>query len=424
MKVHQIPLIAVLLAASTAAFAQDAPPSAGGAQAVIQWLQQQATASATNSLNTPAAKTTAAMKKPSQTQSISIDHGSTTFVDQTSGADLVSGALNLAGLGGGNTGGTGSGTVSASLYSLYALANKTDPLTPSFYIQNQWERQLFFTVGRAQEQQGSTTQNPANLGTIVGVKWLPFNRRDASSIIEDEQVHSAISQAAAKFPGPHSVSVVLAILRKNLRGDQRLDSVSAVQSAVDALPSADKAAVDQEVANFTKENKVAEEGLNALVTKLKSRTQVAISFQTTQRGAGQNDDYQGELIVDRGFGSKLFATLNGSYDYSASSKVGGDVRSGRGAAELRWDLTPPSGSSTKKALELALSGEGVLKSSMWQYRAQLQLSIPITSGVDLPVSFGYGNDPTALMQQEKSVYGKFGITFDLQKVAGLLTGSH
>src|SRR4051812_1302198 len=47
---------------------------------------------------------TAAKQKPSQTQSISIDHGSTTLVDQSSGTDLFSGALNLIPLGGSQSG--------------------------------------------------------------------------------------------------------------------------------------------------------------------------------------------------------------------------------------------------------------------------------------------------------------------------------
>jgi hypothetical protein len=67
-------------------------------------------------------------------------------------------------------------------------------------------------------------------------------------------------------------------------------------------------------------------------------------------------------------------------------------------------------------LQLALSGEGLRKETQWQYRAQLQLQIPIATGVNLPISFGYGNRADLLRQQEKDVYGKFGVSFDMGKI--------
>ena len=42
--------------------------------------------------------------------------------------------------------------------------------------------------------------------------------------------------------------------------------------------------------------------------------------------------------------------------------------------------------------------------------------IPISTGVNLPFSLGYGNRPELLRQEEKDVYGKFGLTLDLSKI--------
>jgi hypothetical protein len=42
--------------------------------------------------------------------------------------------------------------------------------------------------------------------------------------------------------------------------------------------------------------------------------------------------------------------------------------------------------------------------------------------VDLPLSFGYGNQPTVLAKQEKGVYGTFGLTFDFGKIVSALKG--
>ena len=46
----------------------------------------------------------------------------------------------------------------------------------------------------------------------------------------------------------------------------------------------------------------------------------------------------------------------------------------------------------------------------------MRLSIPIATGISLPLSIGYGNRPELLRKQEKDVYGKFGLTFDFAKI--------
>src|SRR5690349_14820405 len=74
-----------------------APAPQTSVNGVLVWLQAKVTA-------------TAAKSTPKQSQSISIDHGSTTLIDQSSGTDLVSMALSLAPVHTGTSGGTsGSG---------------------------------------------------------------------------------------------------------------------------------------------------------------------------------------------------------------------------------------------------------------------------------------------------------------------------
>src|SRR5881394_4026949 len=73
---------------------------------------------------------TAGKKKAVQTEAISIDHGSTNFVDQTSGSDLASTTLSFLPVNGDDSAEGGSGVVTASLYSLYAMATGQDALAP------------------------------------------------------------------------------------------------------------------------------------------------------------------------------------------------------------------------------------------------------------------------------------------------------
>ena len=383
-------------------------------QPVKDWLDKQLTSAATM---------LAAQKKPAQAQSTSLSHGSTTFVDQTAATDLLSTALNLTPLGGSEG---GSGTVTASLYSVFTLASGEDPLKPSVYNAHSNMRTLFATIGR--EEPGSGTQSSAPPGTILGARWLPVNQRDASAIAKDKKVRSEFTSLASAIGGATSQA---ASELSNLLFSHRPDSsqsISAflgslkseddVQAMVDRLAPEDKAQVTALIARFRGRMSQADSALQKLVGTLSRRWQVALDFQSTQRSAGANNDYQAEFVADRAVNDRLFFTFNASYLYSDSSKVGADTRNGRGAFELQYSLTHAGAASLRSPVQLSLSGEGIWKQQQWQYHAQVQLSIPISTGINLPFSMGYGNRTDLLSQQQKDVYGKFGLTLDLAKVVG------
>ncbi len=79
-------------------------------------------------------------------------------------------------------------------------------------------------------------------------------------------------------------------------------------------------------------------------------------------------------------------------------------------------VTQPTGTSLRGPLQLAFSSEGLRQQDQWKYRAQLRFVIPVFVGLNLPLSFGYGNRSDLLRDQEKTVYGKFGLTFDFAKI--------
>src|SRR5215475_487198 len=72
-------------------------------------------------------------RKHTQTETASLNRGSTSLVDQTSAADLVSAAFSLVPVGKQNENSAGAAAASASLYSIYTLATRQDPLRPSVY---------------------------------------------------------------------------------------------------------------------------------------------------------------------------------------------------------------------------------------------------------------------------------------------------
>jgi hypothetical protein len=390
--------------------------SAASGQPVKDWLDRQLT---------DASMAAVAQKKPAQTQSVSLNHGSTTFVDQTSASDLLGVALNLSPVGGSRD---GSGTVTASLYSIYTLATSQDPVKPSIYNAHSGLRTLFVTVGR--EESSSGAQNPTPQGTVYGVRWLPVNQRDASAIAKNPAVMKQFREAARAIAGATSeaASALANLLYDRLPEPKpsRLDFLRSfktaddVQALVDRLPPADRTQVTVLVNSYRSRIGSADTELQKLVQMLSRRWQVAVDFQTIQRSVVANNDYQLELIADRAVNDRLFFTFNGSYLYSDSIKIGADTRTGRSAFELKYSLTQVSGFSLRSPLQLALSGESLLKQRQWQYHTQLQLVIPISTGVNLPFSLGYGKRPELLRQEEKDVYGKFGLTLDLSKIVSAL----
>jgi hypothetical protein len=423
MKTSRLSYFAVALLLTATCFAQDQDTGLG---AIQQWLRQQVE-DASRAKKEQAA-TTAAKKKPAQTQSISIDRGSTTLVDQSSGADLVSGALNLLPFGGGQG---GSGTVSASLYSLYALGMHQDPLKPTFYNANSGLRKMFFTVGR-EEQQVAGEPSQSTPGIVYGVKFLPVNKRDASSISQETPEMADIANVAAAFArevaaASGRIATLLSIRNGTPSGAPQFAylqtlTLATLPDELNRLGKEDRASIDAIVQKYVADDARIDGALETLVARLRRRYQISFAFQTTQR-KNLSDDYRIAFILDRGFGSSLFFTFNADYNYSNSINIGADVRGARAAVDLRWTLAQPPARSVRSPLQLALSGEGLRNGERWEYRTQLQLLVPIATGVNLPVSFGYGNRPDLLRSQEKDIYGKFGVTFDLGKAVDALRGS-
>ena len=412
-------------------FVSISPAHANG---LDDWLQKQIASIASKST-------------PKQSQSISIDHGSTTLVDQSNASDLVSTALNLLPVPSGSASGqSGSGTVTSSLYAIYALATKQDPLTPTLYNVGTSVnlRTLSFTFGREQQDtaptasassatstsaspSASSTSTTTLAGTIYGVQWLPWNRRDATRISKDDKVMTDLagtltSHAVAFAKAEFDLNSVLCA--GDTACENALDSSDKVDAKIKTLSKDKQTQINRIVSDYQAavRDTAVDQKIDALVQALKQRYQFAISFQTTQRSGASPADYRGELIYDQGLGQNWLVTLNGSYNYSNSAMVGGDFRTERGAFQLSRNITNAAGAHLQTPLQFNLSAEGLRQERDWHYRAQLQLVVPISTGVDFPISFGYADQIDVLRQEEKGVYGKFGLTFDFGKIVDSIRG--
>jgi hypothetical protein len=152
------------------------------------------------------------------------------------------------------------------------------------------------------------------------------------------------------------------------------------------------------------------------IGKIQARPQFALVGETKLRGNNLDNDYQVQLIFDKGFlssdnrMSKL--TLNASYgrkldDMSVSQK---------GLRLSAKYLVPPKEkpSDKKPANRLSFAAEADRAVAKPVYKAQIQYIIPIRQGVEIPLSLTWAN--RAEFVNEGKVIGHIGVTFDLDKL--------
>ena len=376
-------------------------------------------------------------RKPVQAETISLSRGSTAFVDQSSGADLLSTALSFVPVGRASEGSAAAGSFTSSFYAIYASATGQDPLRPSVYAQGAPLRKYFVTLGREDKKAGETPGDQNTQGTIAGFKWMPVNRREATSLAADDSVRAEIDKVLGDIATAmaRSVNSLVTFLFATLGPrtgiaspvgfvTTHLNNNVQIEATLQMLTPAERKTFDRMLDSLLEHQAEANVALPALVEKLQRRGQFAVDFQTTQRsGARATDIYRGQLVYDVGLASGLYATLNGGYQYGDSKIIGGDARGARFAGELRRDLASAGVMNMRSPLSLSLAAEGVHERSDWVYRAQVRLVVPIGPGINLPLSFGYGKQSELLARQEAQVFGKFGLTLDVSKLLEALRSS-
>jgi hypothetical protein len=158
-----------------------------------------------------------------------------------------------------------------------------------------------------------------------------------------------------------------------------------------------------------------DESLRAFET-IRRKPQLSFILQSKLRKQTGVDEYQTGLTYDYGLYRKLNLTLNGTFNYRNSPIVGGDTRGGRVAAEAKFQLTPDKnilGGTGPLLFSMSSSAEWLTKTKP-SYISQAKFTIPIYSGIDLPISVSFSNK-TDLIKESK-VRGRVGFTLDLAKL--------
>ena len=361
-----------------------------------------------------------------QTESPAASSGSTSLVDQSSAPDLGALSLALASLGGAGGGASGSPfSFTATPYALLA-ARSGKALDPQFYNHYRDWRRLSFTIGR--EQDDEQHDGPAN---IFAGKYLIVNHRDASAPSNQRHIQAvadAIKPAAVNFSQTiHEITDYLfaalgpifgldtatpearASFLENQLSDRSIATTLALLKGdqVDHIDGICAAHIDPEV-SFS-------DTTTAVIEEIRRAPQLALSFLSKIRTHGMVDDYRAELIWDYGLYRRLDWTANVSYDYRNFAQVGGDIRGARFAQQFQYQLTREV-NLRQEPWKIAFSTEGKWQTKVSPtYELHGKLTVPIVSGVSLPVSVSWATRTDLI--KEAFIKGSFGLSFDISKLA-------
>jgi len=358
----------------------------------------------------------------------SIADDTTSLVDQSSAPDLMGLALGLAGVNKGSDSGNTPIAVTFSAYALYARGANHNGLDPAFYTRHADLRRFSFTIGRDDD---AKADNEA--ATILGGKILLINRREVTrpeNLAELDKVSKRLNAATPDFaatasdvqdyiynqlatklnlPVPPTVASKIAFINNQLN----------VGNFAGTLALLDTKQLDQfdEIITSRINSKVdlEDESLRAFET-IRRKPQLSFILQSKLRKQTGVDEYQTGLTYDYGVFRKLNLTLNGTFNYRNSPIVGGDTRGGKVAAEAKFQLTPDKnilGGTGPFLFSMSSSAEWLTKTKS-SYIGQAKFTIPIYSGIDLPISVSFSNK-TDLIRESK-VRGRVGFTLDLAKL--------
>jgi hypothetical protein len=445
-------------------------PSLASAETFNDWLNGQvlelakATRDKTNS-------------ETKQAETPSANENSTSLVDQSSAADLISVAANQAGLSIGDEA-ADSTSASATIFSLYAAFRGVDPLEPNFYNKHANLRRVSLNMGFDEEGEGDDKTTTR----LYGFKWKILDYRQPtqteigslSTAINDAGFSRGLMEAKIRA----YLFTKVASMRKIIENEYRsFLSNPAARTGIACKPEEiDEAQRDSVVARlltrrFDEQGRPTEwtecelgyrskwvegpagasfdfsdftahdlagiqevikaelgsfEALTEMTDRLLKRVRTAPQFSLA---ASYKDlpegghSYLGEAIYDHGLADRWTLTLNGTFERTRSEATQedpaiaaleeNDKDSWKIAGQLRYKLTAET--LTRKSAYLDLAGERSKKDDEETiYKIQAKTAIPLTGGITIPFSVTYAS--SADLIEEDDVRGQVGFSIDISKL--------
>jgi hypothetical protein len=366
---------------------------------------------------------------------------STSLVDQTSATDVVSVAFNLATVTSpevaslARTSGiqpgapAGAQTVTASLYALLAGLNGRNPTDPAFYRRHVDARRATFTIGTAASD--AVKDNTAKAATVLGGKILLINDREiyrAKNLAEIATVAKIFDNASLEFTMLKDRIVNLLFRQLHPEGvrpdgtfvdapyvafNAQILSDAGFPPLMQTFTSEALALVDAQLDSVAEPFKALNKAIRTAYDNIHDGQQLAVVYTAKLRPDAGYNDHRVELAFDYGLSPRITWTANGSYDYTDRKSLGSD-RQGRFATEFVGDVTRGDEGWGRTPIRLAFSGQVTWKEGeRASTDVQAKFTIPITTGVELPVVYRYGNSPLGAADGPQA---RVGLSIDLARL--------
>jgi len=348
---------------------------------------------------------------------------STSLVERSSAPDLLGFGLdflNLSDVAGSKKSATPK-TLTFSAYALKSYLSGQDALDPAIYNKGQTARKFSFTLGY------DVPENTNDRDPIIGIKWLAINGRDVSNQANRNRIRDiqdALKPASRDFAAIDDDVRIYLFNALKTRGklptgvvlqrdfDDKILSAPDTQRILDSLTEDEKNGIDQIIMKYIRSFVVLDTTTKKAVQAIRTQSQFALAFTTTQRKNGRPDEYNGVLTFDKGMGNNSIS-MNGSFIIKKNG-LGQDSKGGQFAAAFHIPLQAlkPLGYTDPLLLSIEANATGMTKTAPI-YKAQAKLTIPIMAGMEIPISVSVANRTEFV--NEKEVKGKFGFTFDISK---------
>jgi hypothetical protein len=375
-----------------------------------------------------------------QNEATTASSNTTSLLDRSSASEFLGVALNLAGLSGqfsdrsNDDDNADSIAATSTAYAFYALAIGQSPLNPKLYCEpiSRQLRNLSFTVGY-DNQKDQEVKGASDNTTSIGLKYLFINKRDACAFDIPAFRELAVSAAQARS---NIVLAAQAYLCENVEKKgggsctteelksfltSKLLQESTFAELYSQLTDAHRDAIDTIVLSRVEPLVKLSEAAVGAVQRVNTGRQAAfmVSAKLADRGT---DKYNAMLILDYGPHSLIGLTANLGFDYldipNGNNSYGGilagqiiyrfglgEVRQ-TGVRELFTGRDPVSVSVGVKA--------NLMTDAKPIYQGQVKLKIPITDGIELPISLSFANRTELI--DESEVRGQIGFTIDTSRL--------
>ena len=363
-----------------------------------------------------------------QREAPAVAPGSTSLVDRSAASDFVSLALGLVPIGR-NTGGAAGNkptltSMTISAYSLAAWGSGRELTDPAFYRVHKDLRRLYVTLGTAES--GKDDDNTDRPATVMGVKYLIINQRDIytrHSLQHLSGVQEAVTRAGALEAGLKE-RIKDTMFRSEATDPDRdkfLENFGEAKfpAFLQSLRPETLKRVDELIRSGLPTFAGLQAAIETAYDAIHKGQQLALSGTVSLRPDPGNDDYRMELIYDRGLSKNVTWIVNASGDYR-DRKQNEDQRGGRVATEFLGTLNRSDEKLWGRSpATLSFSGE-----AKWHTKAkpiytfQTKLTIPIITGIDLPVVYRYANRTPGTNTADPEA--RLGLSVDMGRLTELL----